>query len=227
MENAAKALLIAGGILIGLIIISLMLYGHSQISNYYETKEQEKETGQLAEFNKQYIPYNRDNVRGSDLLSLVNRIIDYNEPKMNDINEEKINISIFIDDIQNFYYKYAENKNVKLIQSGTTYTQDNLNSKLISPANQIEIKYTQALATKLSANITTLMGDNSRKEPNDLFAELKVNASSYGGLATIRQDILLYYQYQQFKRAHFNCENLTYKDGRVKSFTFRFNGTFE
>ena len=229
MENASKALLLAAGVLVGLILITMMIYGYGQISDYYRAKEESKESEQLADFNKEYIPYNRENVRGSDLLTLINKIIDYNEVKIDDANRGlEIEISVQIPrDATSFYYNYNENKNIKLIQLGTTYTQDNIYTELIRNANDIEATYTQALATKLSANISTLMGSNTRKEPEDLFTELKINPATYGGLKTIQEEILQYYQYQQFKRAHFNCENLTYERGQVKRFTFKFNGTFE
>ena len=47
-------------------------------------------------------------------------------------------------------------------------------------------------------------------------------------LPSIQNDIFKYYQYNQFKRAHFDCTELKYtSQGRVKSFSFEFNGTFE
>lgn len=39
MENATKALLIAAGVLIGIIILSMLLLGYNQISNYYQQGE--------------------------------------------------------------------------------------------------------------------------------------------------------------------------------------------
>lgn len=228
MENASKALLIAAGILIGLILITMIIYGYSQISSYYKAKEENREIEQLVDFNKQYIPYNRDDVRGSDLLSLVNKIIDYNVQKIDNMNEENIDISIKINNIKDFYYKYDENKRVTLIKAN--YTQDNINNDLIKPANEIESDYPQGMATKLAANMSTLMGENSLKSKKDLLVELKImdkddrNPDDFVN----NNDILKYYQYQQFKRAHFNCKNLTYNEqGRVKSFTFEFNGKFE
>lgn len=239
MENASKALLIAAGVLIGLIIISMMIYAHGQISNYYETKEKETETEQLIAFNKQYIGYNRDDVRGSDLISLINKIVDYNVDKINYTNQEKIEISIIMDNTDgkaenifynyNNYYKSTARK--KLIVPGKTYSHEGKNSiydNLINPAYEIETKYTQALATKLSQKMSTLMDEYSpRITKEQLFTEFKINPKDYGGASQIQEDILKYYQYIQFKRAHFNCTDLTYKDGKVKSFTFAFNGKFE
>lgn len=233
MENATKALMIAAGVLVGLMVVTLMIYGYNQVSSYYNEKEENKKFEQLANFNEQYIPYNRDDVRGSDILSLVNKIIDFNKVK----DEEEITISIIIQNNDNgktFFYKYDEyyatGSREKLIKFGATnkFTEDNINSRLINKANAIESTYTQAKATKLAANMSTLMGDNTRKEPEDLLEELKITYEDEYKIRQIQEDILKYYQYQQFKRAHFNCDKLEYTEqGRVKSFTFIFNGTFE
>ena len=237
MENASKALLIAAGILIGLILISMVLYGYNQISSYYNAKESNKQIMQMTEFNKQYISYNRDDVRGSDLLSLINKIVDFNA-----INTEQEPIEITIKirkGSQGFNYIFDESKNKNInskiwidTSRDIVYTANSNDeegiSRLISIANEIEATYPQGVATKLSANISTLMYGNSLKDPEDLLSQLKINEAQYGGLKTIQEDILQYYQYQQFKRAHFDCTNLIYDiNGRVKSFDFEFNGIFE
>ena len=242
MENASKALLIAAGILMGLILITMTIYGYNQITSYYKTKEQAAESEQLIAFNKQFIGYNRDDVRGSDLISLVNKIIDYNVDKINYTNDEKIEISIVIPVMadgshKNFYYKYDTyyGSKKKLINFGESnaFTEQNIYNEngLIDEANKIEALYTQALATKLTTKIATLMDeykDNRKITKEDLFTELKIDPNNYdGGAGTMQENILKYYQYIQFKRAHFDCTDLTYKNGRVKSFTFEFNGTFE
>lgn len=81
MENATKALVIAGGVLISIIIISMLLLVVNSLTNYQELNTQQEETNALAAFNNQYIPYNRDDVRGNELLTLANKVIDYNERK--------------------------------------------------------------------------------------------------------------------------------------------------
>jgi len=99
MENASKALLIAAGIMIGLIVITMIAYAHGKISNYYESKELTLQSEQLADFNKQFLGYNRADVRGSDLLSLVNKIVDYNDRKADpkDIAHEPMCLTIQIE----------------------------------------------------------------------------------------------------------------------------------
>ena len=55
MENAVKALLIAAGVLVGIILLSLITVSYRQISDYYNEKEQAEISNQLTEFNKDYI----------------------------------------------------------------------------------------------------------------------------------------------------------------------------
>ena len=111
MENASKALLIAAGILVGLIVISMIMVSYRQISSYYQTKEQLEISKQTNNFNEKYIPYNRDDVRGSDLLSLINRIVNFNTINPDD---DSITISIKIPNNSSakmFYYNYDKYKN--------------------------------------------------------------------------------------------------------------------
>lgn len=91
MENASKALIMAGEILIALLIIALLVFGFTKISNLSETEQGTIEAEQLAAFNKQYESYNRKLLRGVDVISLINKAIDNN--KKYD-NEELYKITI-------------------------------------------------------------------------------------------------------------------------------------
>lgn len=226
MENASKALLIAAGIMVGVIVLSMIVYAHGKISNYYEAKELAVEGEQLAHFNKKYIGYNRNDVRGTDLLSLINKILDYND----DVNNGEMEISIIIppnnDKSKLFYYNYDKYYNysasINLIYE--TFTDENINTRLIQPATKIENDYHgKELITKLASKMSTVMGENTKQTLADFLKELKVSRDEN----QVKKDCLKYYQYIQFKRAHFNCTNLTYENGRIKSFEFKFNGTFE
>ena len=238
MENAAKALLIAAGVLVGLIVISLIMVSYMRISNYYNEKEKAEISEQLIAFNEQYISYNREDVRGTDIISLVNKIINFNTLK----EEEPITIEITIytkeheKEANSFYYgigKPGDSTKVlidinKVYAShpgiGQKYIRDMFDSAIALESNN---NYSQGRSTKLAANMSTLMGENTRKDPMELLKELKINATK-ADLPNIQNDILKYYQYNQFKRAHFNCTELKYTSaGRVKSFNFEFNGTFE
>lgn len=100
MENASKALLIAGGMLLAMLLVGLVIINYNQIVEFYNKDKDMTKTEQIAKFNSEYTEYNRKDVRGSDLLSLVNKVVDYNKR-----NDETITITITIEDFTNFYYK--------------------------------------------------------------------------------------------------------------------------
>lgn len=73
MENASKALLIAGGVLLALLIIVVLLRTYSGISSFQKTKLSQEEAQQIEEFNKQYTKYLGQYVYGTEVISLQNK----------------------------------------------------------------------------------------------------------------------------------------------------------
>lgn len=78
MENASKALIMAGGVLISLMVIGLLVLFYNNLSGMKKIKTDSETEQQAAEFNKQYDVYARD-VYGSEILSIANKIADYNK----------------------------------------------------------------------------------------------------------------------------------------------------
>mgnify|MGYP005830362847 FL=1 len=76
MENASKALIMAGSILISVMIISLLIFGFNQISHLEQTKEDAELVDIMAEYTRRFEQFNRT-VYGSELLSLGNLAEDY------------------------------------------------------------------------------------------------------------------------------------------------------
>lgn len=76
MENASKALIMAGSILISIMIISLLIFGFNQISHLEQTKEDAELVDIMAEYTRRFEQFNRT-VYGSELLSLGNLAEDY------------------------------------------------------------------------------------------------------------------------------------------------------
>lgn len=94
MENASKALIIAGGILIAILIISLLVMFYGNIKNLMTANYNTDITEQVAEFNKQYDVYYRDNLYGSDILSLANKVNDYNKRQVAEEGYKQLNMSV-------------------------------------------------------------------------------------------------------------------------------------
>lgn len=72
MENASKALLIAGGVLIAILIVSVLVVTLNIVNSNQRTREKTLATEQLAEFNQKYEAYNKKALRGTDIITLKN-----------------------------------------------------------------------------------------------------------------------------------------------------------
>ncbi len=79
MENASKALLIAGGILIALIIISMLILMFSRIANIKKNQEEQTKIEQLSAFNAQFEAYNKKLMYGVDVITLINKVVENNK----------------------------------------------------------------------------------------------------------------------------------------------------
>lgn len=73
MENASKALLMAAGILIAIIIIGLLVTTFSNINQFQMSRLSEEEQQKLIAFNEQYTKYLNQYVYGTDVKTLQNK----------------------------------------------------------------------------------------------------------------------------------------------------------
>lgn len=174
MENASKALLIAGGILILIILVSLVLLVKGNISNYYASEEELKMTEDKTKFNEQFTRYNRNDVAGYELISLSNKIIDYNErlssetSEGNDVKANPVKISIILwkgnqnDDAKNKlsydgnFYLLDESKN-KLIEENSYLNKNNESSLEKFNKNARELEKDSKYLKGLTKNIDTII----------------------------------------------------------------------
>lgn len=78
MENATKALIIAGGMLLAMLIVGLLVWGYTNLSSYRNTQVEAEALEQITEFNSVFEAYNRRSVRGYQMISLANLARDYN-----------------------------------------------------------------------------------------------------------------------------------------------------
>ena len=88
MDNASKALLMAGGMLLAILILTLLIYAWSLFSEYQSSRDDLADIENTAKFNQQFTNYDRDDVQGYELITLVNQIIDYNERKTEDTKND-------------------------------------------------------------------------------------------------------------------------------------------
>ncbi len=74
MENASKALLMAGGILIALLILGALVLLMTNLQTYQNANNDMTKNSQIAEFNNQFEPYNKNNLTLMELKSVYNKI---------------------------------------------------------------------------------------------------------------------------------------------------------
>ena len=81
MENASKALIIAGAILLSILIISLgiMVYNNAQDSVGNANLDQQE----IAAFNAQFTPYQGTSVSASQVNSLIQQVLAANQAEQN------------------------------------------------------------------------------------------------------------------------------------------------
>lgn len=237
MENASKALIIAGSVLLALIVIGAFILMFSNLNDYQEKNDTAIEQKQIVEFNNQFSTYDRNGLRGTDMLSLMNRIIDYNSRKTTeDIGFQKMKITINGIDKNILQALRYETSGSNILIKKNTYTQDDL-SEIVAKPQELERKYQKKYITQLVSNISNFMDIyNSSLSINQKIQEinekkwLPKSVTTYGNIDSIKNDILIYYEYSQFKRTYFDSTGETKYDkntGRITEMNFKCVGIGE
>lgn len=220
MENASKALLIAASVLMLIIVLSALVLMMSNLTDYQEKSYKETADQQTTEFNNQYTTYERNDIRGNDMVSLMNRIIDYNE-RYESSGYTTMHIKIYMkgnntklsyDGTNRLVTKseYDETTIKEIVGQPSLNGTSSINGKIRTIEQKYEQKYASQLANEIS-NIEAILNDRSltTTQKNAEFDKekwLPKTASSYGGVEAIYEDALVYYEYVQFKRAYFDCK---------------------
>lgn len=237
MENASKALIMAGSVLLALIIIGAFMLMLTNLTDYQEKTDTAIEQQQIVEFNNQFSTYDRTNLRGNDMLSLMNRIIDYNTRKtVEGIGFQKMKITIKGIDKKILEAIRYDTTGPNLLIKKNTYTQDNL-SEIVAKPQELESKYQKKYIIQLVNNISKYMDIynsgvliTEKIKKIDEQKWLPKTVTSYGSIDSVKNDILIYYEYLQFKRTYFDSTGETKYDkntGRIIEMNFNCVGIGE
>ena len=203
MENASKALLMAGTILISLIVISAFVFAYRDLTSVKRQEAENQKVEEIAEFNKSFESYEKD-LNGTQIFSLINKINDYNEKYVTRMNEgyEEITLDIkngkSIDD-----YKKLQDDVTKMMSN--TYKSSNYLEAL---HDAYEKKDTGTDEEKTKAQITIdAVKEKIGKAANDK--------------QTIYDNYKTYNEYKALKNKTFKSEGVDYySNGRIKSMTY-------
>ncbi len=92
MENASKALIMAGGMLLAIVIITLGVYTYSSLHILSESRNDEVAQQELVDFNRTYEAFNKQLMYGTEVISIMNKANDNNK-RYNQDNNYTIEIS--------------------------------------------------------------------------------------------------------------------------------------
>lgn len=213
MENASKALMIAGGILIALMILGALLLMFTQISSYQKRNADSEKNAQIATFNQDFAKYaDEKSLKGVEIISLANKVVDYNQKNgiTNYIDyEKKITLNVKLTG-------FATGSRSELFGRTTSYTiTDSSNDfvKAIKKFSDLEKKYTLASMGMLKSNYNNILSGAKTilEVTGKNMPEITIN------------DIAKYIEYTELKSSKFKpSEAPKYQDGQIVGLSFEF-----
>ena len=221
MENASKALIMAGGVLLAMMILALLIYVGTAIGDNAESQERKLLTQQIVEFNKSYLAYEKTRMFGIDVITVVNKAINHNKT-IGAIVTEPYYINIRIKPKQTFRTTVE-----KIDNSSANPTKEKVNN-ITSEIKEILGNPSNSYGAYLNENVTydlgTWQNDGQTFIMNNNFLNFfsgdTTDAVGRAGEITYIMNSAL----TNFKTAIFTCEsdNIEYgEDGRIKSMTFK------
>ena len=225
MENASKALLIAGGIFLAIIILSLFVYMTTISTRMADEQNQRTALEQLTVFNKEYLAFNKKRMYGTDVITVVNKAINNNNSMLLNNVDEPYYINIKIIPIQDFtttIYKIDNNEEFPSEDEVTLLTTEIRNLLEIT-----DDTFEAVMNNGVEYSLGKWQGETFVMNSNflsffDGFSEDKIEPNG-------RYTYKLYSALTNFKRAIFECTHYKYNDltGRIESMTFTQINTFD
>ena len=199
MENAAKALTIAGTILISVLVISAVVFMYRDLTSVKRQDAENQKLQEITDFNKSFESFDKT-LSGAKMLSLSNKIKDYNEKYT--VSEGYKKIELYINENNNNngteWYEYYSKLQIDI---------DNMmNDKYIS-ANYLE-------ALKEACEVKSKAGSShlEREQADETLKELeqKLGSNKY------KEDYPIYEQYLIIKKQTFKPAGIEYDtNGRI------------
>ena len=217
MDNASKALYMAGSLLIALLVISLLVYAFSNIGGLQDEVDTIESEEEITAFNTEYEAFNKKIMYGVDVISCINKVINHDEKYVNGKRsnpkygtEALINVIVNLSDnnlheITEVYHFDENGRERKYYGKDTEETMPLGNNALLS-GNEFAVGGLYDLVSK-SNEIEYVIENTDEKTKTD------VEGWSYKKVTTYLAD---------FKKRKFYCESMKYseKTGLVNEIVF-------
>ena len=237
MENASKALMMAGSVLLSVLIITALVFLYNNVIDLKRTESLSEETKKLYEYNKKIEMFNKQGLYGSEILSLSNLIEDYNRTQ-NELKEyNEIKLQIEIKEMPSaYYFKERKYRDYKCLNEKVNQLNDDINILKTTKLNQlynnrkIEIilrnggisVYLNKLNNNKYSNLTLDKISNMRENEKLILFENDTDAYD---VASNLSDfyVNIKNEFTQFKNKKFQQPEVTYdkNNGRIENMTFK------
>jgi len=235
MENASKALVMAGSILLSIMIIGLLVFAYNQLSATKQTESNADFVEKSNYYSSKFEGYNKT-IYGSELLSLTNLYEDYNKVQGEMKGYEKITIKVKINrkiDVNGIIYFNVGNQTVDNILLGKEKLENKIQEYEGAFRNNSKMykgKTVLYYSSKTYKEIALLFGYDyddtniSGKTDYEIGDYLVTQGSS--DVKELINDIneykLLKSSYVEFKNKKFKCQKIQYGNisGRINLMEF-------
>lgn len=223
MENASRALLLAAGILLGLILLTSVMYIYNTIRDSTEAKYQLLSEEQLLKENAEFESYDKKYMYGTDVITVLNKAIDLNKQNYS-AGDFQIDITFkLLSDVENYIIPYQWDFDTK------KYTRLERTNKT-TPYKGYELKGNEDIKRAISYSILNeshLTNIEAFLKTQVIKSEIRIN-EKYGRDGDNKYEkILTYYEmyytgFSDFKRKIFTCVDIEYDTftGKVKAMHF-------
>lgn len=163
MENASKALIMAGGILLTMAIVGLVIFAWNKFSDYYRKDDNLADIDDLTEFNLQFTNYERDDIHGYELVSLANKVFDYNTRRSNAAGNKSnewyntITMTIDFNGMQDKFRYSNDLTSRELLFKNGIYSNNGIDNFIHTATGIEEVYGGTDTATKLAKSIDSLI----------------------------------------------------------------------
>lgn len=201
MENASRALVIAGGVLLSLIIIGVVMFAYRGITSLQKEKDISLSNEQVSKINEQIEKYTKKSViYGSEVLSICNAIEDYRRKYPESEGYQMITAKIKI--------KANGANNVELFFKDE-YNDEEYNDEQYNSTQRLKGDYDSAIKTRDDKGKISMSNGKTIEELYDLFKTDSQKINSYydlylnGGKYNIEEILQFLEEYEKYK----NCIN--------------------
>lgn len=212
MENASKALLMAGGILIAIIVLSAFVLSYTYMTSAKQAQIDQELQEEILNFNTPFLAFNKKAMYGVDVISILNLAINNNKIYNTKSGEEYyVNISFKLtkDSVQDAVYQY------KLDQT-TSRWDIQLDERANIGYGEENLKFEKGNTYSLADSLNSIKAFLLTAEKNE---ETKYDVKKNGEMEIEYK--IKYSGIADFKRKTFKCSKVEFDNtGRVKTMCF-------